>query len=40
MEFDGLTRTMLQANIIDWTPSSNNANTGTGSHGACCNEME
>lgn len=29
-----------EANIGDWTPSSNNANTGTGNKGSCCNEMD
>ncbi|KAK5114254.1 hypothetical protein LTR85_010319 [Meristemomyces frigidus] len=29
-----------EANIAGWTPSTNNANTGTGSHGSCCNEMD
>jgi cellulose 1,4-beta-cellobiosidase len=28
------------ANIIDWTPDTNNANTGTGSMGTCCTEMD
>ncbi|KAE9398141.1 cellulase CEL7A [Gymnopus androsaceus JB14] len=28
------------ANIVDWTPSSNNANTGTGNTGSCCVEMD
>jgi cellulose 1,4-beta-cellobiosidase len=28
------------ANIVDWTPSSNNANTGTGNTGSCCAEMD
>jgi cellulose 1,4-beta-cellobiosidase len=28
------------ANIIDWTPDSNNPNTGTGSLGICCAEMD
>ncbi|KIK52078.1 carbohydrate-binding module family 1 protein [Collybiopsis luxurians FD-317 M1] len=29
-----------QANINDWTPASNNGNTGTGSLGSCCAEMD
>ncbi|KAK4543397.1 hypothetical protein LTR36_005540 [Oleoguttula mirabilis] len=29
-----------EANIAGWTPSTNNANTGTGTNGACCNEMD
>jgi cellulose 1,4-beta-cellobiosidase len=28
------------ANILNWTPDSNDANTGTGSFGTCCNEMD
>jgi cellulose 1,4-beta-cellobiosidase len=28
------------ANIDDWTPSSNSVNTGTGSTGSCCAEMD
>ncbi|KAF7333296.1 Glucanase [Mycena sanguinolenta] len=28
------------ANIQNWTPDSNDANTGTGSFGTCCNEMD
>jgi len=28
------------ANILDWTPDSNDANTGTGMYGTCCNEMD
>jgi len=28
------------ANINNWTPSANSANTGTGSLGSCCNEMD
>jgi cellulose 1,4-beta-cellobiosidase len=26
--------------VAGWTPSSNNANTGIGSHGSCCAEMD
>ncbi|KAJ6508858.1 cellulase [Mycena sanguinolenta] len=29
-----------QANILNWTPDTNNANTGTGMFGTCCNEMD
>ncbi|KNZ77904.1 Exoglucanase, partial [Termitomyces sp. J132] len=29
-----------QANVEGWTGSSNDANSGTGDHGACCNEMD
>ena len=29
-----------QANVEGWTGASNNANTGTGSHGSCCPEMD
>jgi cellulose 1,4-beta-cellobiosidase len=29
-----------EANIIDWTPSPNNPNTGTGFYGTCCFEMD
>ncbi|KAI4596158.1 Exoglucanase 1 [Pestalotiopsis sp. 9143b] len=28
------------ANSVDWTPSSNDVNAGTGSKGACCAEMD
>jgi len=28
------------ANIDDWTPESNSANSGTGSTGSCCDEMD
>ncbi|KAJ3934997.1 MAG: cellulose 1,4-beta-cellobiosidase precursor [Lentinula lateritia] len=28
------------ANIVDWTPSTNNPNTGTGATGTCCAEMD
>ncbi|GAW03175.1 glycoside hydrolase family 7 protein [Lentinula edodes] len=28
------------ANIVDWTPSTNNPNTGTGNTGSCCAEMD
>ncbi|KAJ7743497.1 cellulase [Mycena maculata] len=28
------------ANILDWTGDSNDANTGTGMFGTCCNEMD
>ncbi|KAJ7669074.1 glycoside hydrolase [Mycena rosella] len=28
------------ANVAGWTPDSNNANTGTGSMGTCCPEMD
>ncbi|PIL31386.1 hypothetical protein GSI_06086 [Ganoderma sinense ZZ0214-1] len=29
-----------EANVIDWTPSSNDVNAGTGQYGTCCNEMD
>ncbi|KAG9089414.1 hypothetical protein FRC06_001563 [Ceratobasidium sp. 370] len=29
-----------EANMIGWTPSSNNANSGTGQYGTCCSEMD
>lgn len=29
-----------EANVDDWQPSPNNKNTGTGSKGACCPEMD
>lgn len=29
-----------EANVDGWTPSANNANTGTGGHGSCCSEMD
>ncbi|KAG9089413.1 hypothetical protein FRC06_001562, partial [Ceratobasidium sp. 370] len=29
-----------EANVIGWTPSSNNANSGTGQYGTCCNEID
>nr|QDK64596.1 putative cellobiohydrolase 2 [Ganoderma lucidum] len=29
-----------EANIIDWTPSANDSNAGTGQYGTCCNEMD
>lgn len=29
-----------EANTINWTPSPNNPNTGTGQYGTCCNEMD
>ena len=29
-----------QANIINWTPSTNDSNAGTGQYGTCCNEMD
>ncbi|KAJ3775865.1 cellulase CEL7A [Lentinula raphanica] len=29
-----------EANIDDWTPASNSANTGTGATGTCCSEMD
>ncbi|KAJ7748315.1 cellobiohydrolaseI [Mycena maculata] len=28
------------ANILDWVPDSDDANTGTGMYGTCCNEMD
>ncbi|KAI0065698.1 cellulase [Artomyces pyxidatus] len=28
------------ANIVNWTASSNSANTGTGQYGTCCSEMD
>jgi len=30
----------VQANVDGWEPSGNNPNTGTGSHGSCCAEMD
>ncbi|KAG8696963.1 Exoglucanase 1 [Ceratobasidium sp. 428] len=29
-----------EANVIDWNGSSNDANSGTGSYGTCCDEMD
>ncbi|KAG8782980.1 Exoglucanase 1 [Ceratobasidium sp. 428] len=29
-----------EANVLGWTPSSNDANSGTGQYGTCCNEMD
>jgi len=29
-----------EANILDWTPSPNDPNSGTGSYGSCCFEMD
>ncbi|CAE6478516.1 unnamed protein product [Rhizoctonia solani] len=29
-----------EANVLDWTPSSNDVNAGTGRYGTCCNEMD
>mmetsp|Transcript_17084 Transcript_17084/g.19045 ORF Transcript_17084/g.19045 Transcript_17084/m.19045 type:complete len:457 (+) Transcript_17084:38-1408(+) len=29
-----------EANVLDWKPSSNNKNTGTGKYGTCCTEMD
>ncbi|KAF2652546.1 glycoside hydrolase family 7 protein [Lophiostoma macrostomum CBS 122681] len=29
-----------EANVEDWTPSSNDANAGSGKYGTCCNEMD
>jgi len=29
-----------EANILDWVPSPNNPNTGTGRYGTCCFEMD
>ncbi|KAG7451861.1 cellobiohydrolaseI [Guyanagaster necrorhizus] len=29
-----------EANILDWTPSTNDSNSGTGYYGSCCNEMD
>ncbi|PAV16850.1 cellobiohydrolaseI [Pyrrhoderma noxium] len=29
-----------EANVLDWTPSSNDKNAGTGQYGSCCNEMD
>ncbi|KAI0266408.1 glycoside hydrolase [Gloeopeniophorella convolvens] len=28
------------ANVNDWTPDSNSANSGTGEYGSCCSEMD
>lgn len=30
----------LQANVLDWVSSSNDANSGTGMYGTCCSEMD
>ncbi|KAG1692758.1 hypothetical protein DVH05_024373 [Phytophthora capsici] len=29
-----------EANVIDWTPSKTDSNSGTGSYGSCCAEMD
>ncbi|KAF9518223.1 glycoside hydrolase family 7 protein [Hydnum rufescens UP504] len=29
-----------EANVLNWTPSSNNGNSGTGQYGTCCTEMD
>ncbi|KIM80652.1 glycoside hydrolase family 7 protein [Piloderma croceum F 1598] len=29
-----------EANVLDWVPSSNDANSGTGMYGTCCSEMD
>ncbi|KAF8748799.1 glycoside hydrolase family 7 [Rhizoctonia solani] len=29
-----------EGNVLDWTPSSNDVNAGTGRYGTCCNEMD
>ncbi|KAH9932018.1 cellobiohydrolaseI [Epithele typhae] len=29
-----------EANVLNWTPSANDSNAGTGHYGACCNEMD
>lgn len=29
-----------QANVEGWTPSANNSNTGIGTHGSCCAELD
>ncbi|KAG8697438.1 Exoglucanase 1 [Ceratobasidium sp. 395] len=29
-----------EANVLDWTGSSNDANSGTGRYGTCCDEMD
>eukprot|EP01087_Luapelamoeba_hula_P023285 TRINITY_DN852_c0_g1_i1.p1 TRINITY_DN852_c0_g1~~TRINITY_DN852_c0_g1_i1.p1 ORF type:complete len:476 (+),score=68.86 TRINITY_DN852_c0_g1_i1:52-1428(+) len=29
-----------EANLIDWTPSPNDPNSGTGKYGTCCTEMD
>ncbi|KAG8766105.1 hypothetical protein FRC12_007092 [Ceratobasidium sp. 428] len=29
-----------EANIVDWTPSPTDPNTGTGRYGSCCDEMD
>ena len=30
----------LQANVLNWTPSDNDSNSGAGQYGTCCNEMD
>lgn len=30
----------MKANIVNWTGSDNDANSGTGEYGSCCNEMD
>ena len=32
--------TFEQANVVDWQPSPNDTNAGTGKYGTCCNEMD
>jgi len=29
-----------EANILDWVPSSDDPNAGTGHYGTCCAEMD
>ena len=29
-----------EANIIDWTPQDNDANSGNGFYGTCCPELD
>ncbi|KAH7344216.1 cellulase [Rhizoctonia solani] len=29
-----------EANVLDWTPSSSDVNSGTGQYGTCCSEMD
>jgi len=29
-----------EANVVDWTPSTNDNNAGMGSYGSCCSEMD
>lgn len=35
-----ITHQIIKANTIDWTPSDNDVNAGSGQYGTCCNEMD